>query len=62
LGCNGQDPFGIGVQIPLKSIFASICINMIGKKHQRLGIGIISYHVYSTVANEVREFLFIMNF
>jgi hypothetical protein len=36
-------------------------INMLGEKHQRLGVRIVSNHVYS-IANEVREFIFVMMF
>jgi hypothetical protein len=32
---------------------------MLGEKHQRPRVGTISNHVYS-IANEVREFIFVM--
>jgi hypothetical protein len=46
------------VQIPLKSIFAGMCIKMLGEKHQRQGVKTVSNHVYF-IANEVREFIFV---
>jgi hypothetical protein len=49
----------IGVQIPFKSIFAGMHINMLGKKNQRPRVGTISNHVYFAIANEVKEFIFV---
>jgi hypothetical protein len=56
----GKIPLGLGFKSPLKSIFASMCINMLVKKRQKPRVGTISNHVYFAVTNEVRKFTFVM--
>ncbi len=57
----GTNPLGLGFKSLSSFLFASVCINMFREKHQRPRVEIVLNHVYSVVAIQAKEFIF-MNF